>query len=167
MSFCFSVLFLLCSLSPIHLLCCIYLPFRYIYLLSYILHPNPSSPALSFDLVSLACHVDLQVDLMKRHPCMTSPCGPYSQCRAVHDQAVCTCLPGYYGSPPRCRPECIVSSDCNHDKTCINHMCTNPCLDHLCAANAACRVINHSPICSCLQGYTGDPFVRCLPVQRK
>uniref|UniRef100_A0A8D8VM32 Neurogenic locus Notch protein n=1 Tax=Cacopsylla melanoneura TaxID=428564 RepID=A0A8D8VM32_9HEMI len=129
--------------------------------------PGFTGNPLSSCYAEPTCHVDLQVDLMKRHPCMKSPCGPYSQCRAINEQAICSCLPGYYGSPPRCRPECIVSSDCNHDKSCINHICTNPCLDHLCAYNALCKVINHSPQCSCLSGYTGDPFVRCVPIQHE
>lgn len=25
-----------------------------------------------------------------------------------------------------------------------------------------CQVVNHNPICSCIPGYTGDPFTRCF-----
>lgn len=27
--------------------------------------------------------------------------------------------------------------------------------------NLDCQVVNHNPICSCVAGFTGDPFTRC------
>jgi hypothetical protein len=101
-----------------------------------------------------------------RNPCQPSPCGPNSQCREVNGQAVCSCLPGYQGSPPGCRPECVVNAECPQNKACSNQKCTDPCLG-TCGQNAKCQVINHSPICSCQQGYTGDPFSRCYSIPRK
>lgn len=100
------------------------------------------------------------------NPCQPSPCGPNSQCKQVNDQAVCSCLPTFIGNPPNCRPECIVSTECSADKACINNKCENPCTGS-CGLNALCNVINHSPICSCEQRYTGDPFTRCFPIPRK
>lgn len=100
------------------------------------------------------------------NPCVPSPCGPNSQCREVNGQAVCSCLPNYSGSPPGCRPECVVSSECPLDKACVNQKCVDPC-PGVCGQNANCRVNNHSPICSCAPGYTGDPFSRCYPIPRK
>ena len=100
------------------------------------------------------------------NPCEPSPCGPNSQCREVNGQAVCSCLPTYIGSPPACRPECVVSSECPHDKACFNQKCVNPCPGP-CGTNARCNVNNHSPICSCNSGYTGDPFSRCYPIPRE
>ena len=100
------------------------------------------------------------------NPCQPSPCGPNSQCREVNGQAVCSCLPTYIGSPPGCRPECVVSSECPLDKACVNQKCVDPC-PGTCGQNAQCRVNNHSPICSCISGYTGDPFSRCYPIPRK
>lgn len=91
---------------------------------------------------------------------MPSPCGPNSQCREVNGQGVCSCLPNYSGSPPGCRPECVVSSECPLNKACANQKCVDPC-PGICGQNANCRVQNHSPICSCAPGYTGDPFSRC------
>lgn len=38
--------------------------------------------------------------------------------------------------------------------------CINPC-DGVCGTNAKCNVINQKPICSCAEGYTGDPFLKC------
>lgn len=96
-------------------------------------------------------------------PCNPSPCGPFSQCREVNGQAVCSCVPGYVGSPPSCRPECVVSADCNLNQACLNQKCQDPC-PGTCGVGARCQVINHNPICSCPPGMTGDPFIRCRPI---
>lgn len=80
---------------------------------------------------------------------------------------MCSCLPNYIGSPPGCRPECVVSSECSFDKACVNQKCVNPCTTGTCGTNAVCRVNNHSPICSCNNGFTGNPFVICNRIPRK
>lgn len=95
------------------------------------------------------------------NPCNPSPCGPNSQCRNINENAVCSCIQTYIGSPPNCRPECVVSSECAHDNACVNQKCIDPC-PGTCGYNARCEVINHSPICSCPAGQTGDPFRRCF-----
>lgn len=100
------------------------------------------------------------------NPCVPSPCGPNSQCREQNEQAICSCLPTYIGTPPACRPECVISSECPYDKACVNQKCVDPC-PGVCGTNAQCHVRNHSPLCSCIQGYTGDPFIRCSPIPRK
>ncbi|EFX65777.1 hypothetical protein DAPPUDRAFT_229540, partial [Daphnia pulex] len=97
------------------------------------------------------------------NPCTPSPCGPSSQCQVVSGQAQCGCLPNMIGSAPNCRPECLVSSDCPSQSACINQKCVDPC-PGTCATNADCRVINHSPICNCASGYTGDGFKDCRPM---
>lgn len=102
----------------------------------------------------------------RKDPCTSSPCGPNSQCRNIEDHAVCSCLQGYLGSPPSCRPECVVSSECPPTRACVNKKCTDPCLGS-CGLNARCEVINHSPICSCLPGQTGDPFRSCYDIPSK
>lgn len=99
-------------------------------------------------------------------PCSPSPCGPYSQCRNTNSHATCSCLPNYMGSPPSCRPECTVSSECIPDKACVNLKCINPCVG-ACGSGARCEVINHSPICSCREGQTGDPFRSCYTIPSK
>jgi len=99
------------------------------------------------------------------NPCVPSPCGPNSECRVINNQAVCSCIRGYLGSPPTCRPECIVSTDCPQNEACSNQKCTNPCPGS-CGIGASCRVVNHNPICICPPSQTGDPFVRCYQ-QRK
>jgi hypothetical protein len=44
----------------------------------------------------------------------------------------------------------------------MNEKCRDPCPGS-CGLNAQCEVINHTPICSCLDQYTGDPFTNCYP----
>lgn len=97
------------------------------------------------------------------NPCQPSPCGPNSQCRVSNGQSVCSCMPEYRGSPPNCRPECVVSAECPSDKMCKNQICISPCPGP-CGNNAECRVINHSPICTCKRQFTGDPFSSCYVV---
>lgn len=100
-----------------------------------------------------------------KNPCNPSPCGPNSICREINGQAVCSCVPGFIGSPPTCRPECVTSAECPLNEACINQKCVNPCLG-TCGIGALCQVVNHNPICSCPARYTGDPFVRCVALRK-
>ena len=94
-------------------------------------------------------------------PCQPNPCGPNSNPpRNLGTTCHCTCLPEMIGSPPNCRPECVVNSECPQDKACINRKCLDPC-PGLCGVNAYCSVRNHVPLCICNQGYIGDPFSSC------
>lgn len=70
------------------------------------------------------------------------------------------------GSPPTCRPECVLSTDCPQHQACIKQKCRDPC-PGTCGINARCQVINHNPICTCKAGFTGDPFVTCQLEQSK
>lgn len=97
---------------------------------------------------------------LPKDQCHPSPCGPNSICRTKENTAVCACVEGFTGSPPACRPECVVSSECPSTKACVNQKCINPCIN-ACGIFARCEVINHSPICSCNPGQTGDPFKSC------
>lgn len=104
--------------------------------------------------------------VLQREPCVPSPCGPNSICKISNGQAVCTCQSEFIGIPPSCRPECIVSSECSQQQACIRQKCRNPC-EGVCGQNAECKVINHSPICTCRLSYTGDPFSRCYNIPGK
>lgn len=104
--------------------------------------------------------------LPKKDPCKPSPCGPFSQCRVVNGHAVCSCQANYIGTPPSCKPECVVSTECPQDRACVNQKCVDPC-PGTCGLNARCQVVNHNPICSCNPGFTGDPFTRCLKEESK
>ena len=97
----------------------------------------------------------------KPDPCDPNPCGPNTAIPSVvGDRCKCSCLPNMIGSPPNCRPECVLNSDCSPQLACINRKCQDPC-PGLCGVNAYCRVRNHVPICVCNQGYIGDPFTSC------
>lgn len=93
-------------------------------------------------------------------PCQPSPCGPNSECRDIGGSPSCSCLQGFIGSPPYCRPECVSNSECASNLACINRKCRDPCPGS-CSQNAECRVVNHSPMCYCPAGYVGDPFTQC------
>ncbi|KAK8736180.1 hypothetical protein OTU49_004861, partial [Cherax quadricarinatus] len=97
-------------------------------------------------------------------PCFQNPCGPFSSCRVVKQRPVCECLAGYYGAPPQCHPECLTNSDCPKYLACVNEKCVDPCVG-TCGRLAQCQVVNHSPLCSCPQGYEGDPHIQCLLIQ--
>lgn len=105
------------------------------------------------------------ITVVPQTPCLPSPCGPNSQCRNANGQPVCSCVPGFIGNPPTCRPECIINSECNQNKACVNQKCIDPCPGS-CGIGAHCQVVNHSPICSCPALYTGNPFTRCY-LERK
>lgn len=97
-----------------------------------------------------------------KNPCQPNPCGPNSQCRQVNLNAVCSCLIGYIGSPPLCRPECTGNQDCPSNQACLNQKCKDPCPGS-CGINADCRVVNHNPICTCKLQHEGNPFTSCQP----
>lgn len=101
-----------------------------------------------------------------KNPCVPSPCGPNSNCKVVENRPVCACLPGYLGGPPYCRPECTLSAECPLDKACKNTKCINPCLG-VCGTHSICKVVNHSPYCTCPEGYKGNPFISCVPEESK
>lgn len=101
----------------------------------------------------------------KINPCEPSPCGPNSRCKELNGQSVCSCVQSYIGTPPLCRPECITSSECPLNEACLNQKCVKPCLGS-CGVAAICQVVNHNPICSCPNRYSGDPFVRCSPMRK-
>ena len=96
----------------------------------------------------------------KEDPCGGNFCGAYSTQRVQGNRCVCSCLQGYFGFPPNCRPECVVSSDCSQNLACLSQSCKDPCPGR-CGVNARCHVISHHPICTCPPDYEGDPFTSC------
>lgn len=100
-----------------------------------------------------------------REPCRPSPCGINAVCRERNNAGSCSCLPGYFGDPySECRPECVNNNDCPKQKACFNNKCRDPCVG-LCGSNTECQVVNHTPYCSCVPGYTGNPSVACLKIR--
>lgn len=96
-------------------------------------------------------------------PCVPSPCGPYSACRVVGNLPACSCLPGYIGKSPNCRPECTINAECPSNLACINEKCLDPCIGS-CGINSICTVVKHNPVCQCKNGYSGDPFSACSEI---
>lgn len=103
----------------------------------------------------------------KPTPCTPSPCGSNAICKERNNVGSCICSPGYFGNPYEgCRPECTVNTDCPSNRICQQNKCQDPC-PGTCAINAQCQTVNHAPICTCIQGYTGNPFHNCKLIQRK
>jgi hypothetical protein len=95
------------------------------------------------------------------NPCLPNPCGTNAVCKERNGAGSCVCLPEYIGNPYEgCRPECVLNSDCPSNRACINQKCRDPC-PGTCGQNADCQVINHLPSCTCIVGFTGDPFTFC------
>lgn len=103
----------------------------------------------------------VETPAVKINPCQPSPCGLNARCEIISDLPSCSCLIGFIGSPPNCRPECLGNSECPNHFACINKKCSDPC-PGTCGANAACQIINHIPNCICNSGYIGDPFNQCI-----
>lgn len=59
-----------------------------------------------------------------------------------------------------CRPRCTLSADCPRSLACVNSECADPC-KNACGMHAGCQVVNHSPICFCPNGMTGNPLTTC------
>lgn len=94
-------------------------------------------------------------------PCNLNPCGPNARC----NNGICICLPEYQGDPyVGCRPECVMNTDCAHDRACVRNKCMDPC-PGTCGRGALCSVYNHVPICTCSAGMTGNAFVQCSIIE--
>lgn len=94
-------------------------------------------------------------------PCVPSPCGSNAICREQNGAGSCSCIENYFGNPYEgCRPECVIDSDCQQNKACLKNQCQDPC-PGTCGQNAICSVLNHLATCTCLEGFTGDPFRYC------
>lgn len=112
-----------------------------------------------------SCQVYIEEPKTK-NPCIPTPCGPNSICQVKQGRPVCSCAADNIGSPPHCRPECVINQECPRDKACIQEKCKNPCTNN-CGQNAKCDVVNHTPFCSCLEGYQGDAFVGCSLIPKR
>ena len=107
-------------------------------------------------------------------PCNPSPCGINAECTAKHGDdddyavATCKCRPGFPKGDAytACRPECVNNADCPQKQACGSQKCIDPC-PGLCGHNAVCRVINHNPLCTCNDGYSGSPYQGCRQIPRK
>lgn len=103
---------------------------------------------------------DVISDKIAVNPCIPNPCGQNSECFERNNQAICSCLLGYIGAPPSCRPECLFNSECSQQMACFNKNCVDPCIG-VCGEGSECRVVNHNPVCMCQEGYIGNPLIQC------
>ena len=105
-------------------------------------------------------------------PCgVLEPCKRPSKCEVIPTNPVrtmiCVCPDGYVSSGSgECKavlrdPGCISDSECSSDTACINSICKNPCN---CGPHSECRVKDHKPVCSCEQGYDGNPEIECVRI---
>jgi hypothetical protein len=72
----------------------------------------------------------------------------------------------YFPVPPPTEPSldvgCSSNDECPDYTACENRQCINPCAyRNPCAPTAHCRVVRHSPICTCPDGYVGSPTTSC------
>jgi hypothetical protein len=102
-------------------------------------------------------------------PCQPNPCGYAALCTVTSDnRPMCTCPDGMTGDPTAgCTgPQCYTDEDCPWESACMGYRCRDPC-PGACGILASCRVEKHHPVCTCTHGLTGNPLVRCFPVQSK
>jgi len=95
-------------------------------------------------------------------PCNPDPCGAGAECTPRGRQAECRCPAGFKGDPYAfCkRGECEYDNECSSSLACFDYNCRDPCIG-TCGQNANCEVRNHRPVCSCPDGFKGDPLSAC------
>uniref|UniRef100_A0A0K8SUK5 Protein lin-12 n=1 Tax=Lygus hesperus TaxID=30085 RepID=A0A0K8SUK5_LYGHE len=108
---------------------------------------------------------------VKEDLCIPNPCGQNAQCTPGHDRTgkerpVCTCLPGYVGDAlVSCRRgECQSNQECGYDKSCQAYSCSPVCTSGVCGSGADCKARDHTAVCSCPPGHTGNPFSNCYRI---
>lgn len=116
-------------------------------------------------------------------------CGINSVCRMIKHTPVCGCPVDHTGDPGvRCDPiekqeeksGCQKHTECAPTQVCADSKCLDPCKDvaqfgvgrdpvvgggnasPICGTNANCMVIHHTPLCGCVEGYYGNPYVGCV-----
>ena len=97
---------------------------------------------------------------------------PPSICNTIllfikNHRVFCTCPENFFGNAySRCSPECTEHEQCSNRLTCNNLKCVDPCVE-ACGSNTNCRAENHTAICSCKKGYTGNPIEGCSPLRKE
>ena len=101
-------------------------------------------------------------------PCI-GRCGRGAVCSVVDHSPFCSCPARTTGDArSECKTlQCVENNDCDSGKSCVKNQCVDVCrLDGVCGGNAQCTTINHTPLCSCAPGHTGDPTVGCTRIQQ-
>eukprot|EP00095_Tigriopus_kingsejongensis_P012598 maker-scaffold642_size120736-snap-gene-0.27 protein:Tk12598 transcript:maker-scaffold642_size120736-snap-gene-0.27-mRNA-1 annotation:"GH13743" len=116
---------------------------------------------------------------------LQSPCGSNAECYGLGHRAlcrstchvvdtspvrriVCECPKGYFTNENnQCLTltpivvGCTSDDECGDARACINAICKDPCA---CGPNAVCTIENHRPVCTCKDGFYGDPEIVCKEV---
>jgi hypothetical protein len=106
------------------------------------------------------------------NPCnKLKPCAHNARCKVLDSvpvrTMVCECEEGVLDTYGECRKlptsktGCESDDECSESTSCINGQCRDPCN---CGIGAKCQVIRHRPICSCMEGYEGNPNIRCQTI---
>ncbi|XP_047739045.1 uncharacterized protein LOC108675679 isoform X3 [Hyalella azteca] len=143
-------------------------------------YPPTPAPIRPAPVVEPQCRINEDCPLDRacfdgycKNPCTeANRCAANALCDVQIHRAICSCPPGLTGDPyiqclktavPPIEPECRVNDDCSNELACIELRCQNPCaLYDNCASNAECFVNQHRPVCSCPDGYQGNPNVFCF-----
>lgn len=109
------------------------------------------------------------IDNTCRNPCdIPNTCGHNAECLVRNHIPECRCAGQSSGNPKiECiRFECNYHSDCGPSHACFDNKCVDPCsVPNVCGQGADCSSLNHSAVCTCQPGGTGDPNLGCTPVQ--
>lgn len=107
------------------------------------------------------------IDNTCRNPCDINVCGVNAECQVSNHIATCKC-PGQSAGDPKIecvKFECNFHSDCGQSDACFDNKCVDPCsVPNVCGHGADCSPLNHSAVCTCHPGGTGDPNLGCTPV---
>jgi hypothetical protein len=108
--------------------------------------------------------VEVGLPVTNPRPCDAHPCGFNAICNNRPDGARCSCPPDYRGDPfTSCRPQCVIDTECPRSQSCARNRCINPCAGS-CGLDSVCSVANHVPVCTCREGFSGDPYNLCRPI---
>ena len=110
-----------------------------------------------------SCHNFVCIDPCKRN----NLCSKTAKCTAKNHHPICKCPSGTEGDPMvLCSPVGCTSNDqCTPSEACINGACSSPCSSQArCGPNTKCEVENHSPVCKCVTGTSGDPVTGCTAI---
>lgn len=104
-------------------------------------------------------------DRQSSNPCSPNPCGPNTRCSLNnYGIALCRCIDGYVpdgNTINGCKPQCTSDGECPSEYRCRSQSCVRVCVQGACGVRAQCKAQNHRALCTCPDGYRGDPNVRC------